>query len=67
MSTFILLLCSRFTVGISHHTKSDLADTLFGVLWGGNWKCIGVGLSNKYWRMKKLRVNEFVEMHAAGL
>jgi len=34
---------------------------------GGNWKCIGVGLSSKDWRVKKLRVNEFVEMDVAAL
>jgi len=56
-----------FTVGTSHHTKRYPADTLFGVLCGGNWKCIGVGFSNKDWRVKKLRGNEFVEMHTAAL
>jgi hypothetical protein len=32
----------------------------------GNWKCIGLALSNKDWRVKKLRGNEFGEINTAG-
>jgi hypothetical protein len=32
----------------------------------GNWKYYGVALSNKDWRVKKLRGNEFGEIHTAA-
>jgi hypothetical protein len=32
----------------------------------GNWKYIGLAFSNKDWRVKTLRINEFGEIHTAG-